>query len=83
MSLAFQARMLGLYAHGMAGFSQAKAYELLSVPEEEYEAMCAIAIGAYGDMDSLPAEMKEMDQPNTRKPLAQVAVKGKFEPGVF
>jgi nitroreductase len=79
-SLAFQARMMGLYAHGMAGFSQEKAYELLNVPEGEYEAMCAIAIGAYGDRDSLPTEMKEMEQPNERKPLAEVAVKGTFQP---
>jgi nitroreductase len=78
VSLAFQARMLGLYAHGMAGFSQAKACELLGVPEEEYEAMCAIAIGAYGDRDALPPEEREREQPNTRKPLAEVAVKGKL-----
>ena len=75
VSLALQARMMGLYAHGMAGFSQKKAYELLNVPEEEYEAMCAIAIGAYGDRDSLPAEMLEMEQPNGRKALSEVARK--------
>ena len=79
-SLAFQARMLGLYAHGMAGFSQARAYELMGVPEEEYEAMCAIAIGAYGDRDALPEEEREREQPNDRKPLAEVAVKGKYVP---
>jgi nitroreductase len=78
VSLAFQARMLGLYAHGMAGFSPAKAYELLNVPEAEYEAMCTIAVGAYGDREALPPEVKEREQPNTRKPLAEVAVKGKL-----
>jgi nitroreductase len=80
VSLAFQARLMGLYAHGMAGFSQPKAYELLNVPKEKYEAMCAIAIGAYGDINSLPDEIKETEQPNERKPLAEVAVKGKFQP---
>ena len=75
VSLAFQARMMGLYAHGMAGFSQAKAYELLNVPEEEYEAMCAIAMGAYGDRDALSPEVKEMEQPNGRKALSEVARK--------
>jgi nitroreductase len=79
VSLAFQARLLGLYAHGMAGFSQSRAYKLLGVPEEEYEAMCAIAIGAYGDRDALPDDIKEREQPNTRKPLAEVAVKGKYK----
>jgi len=79
VSLAFQARMLGLYAHGMAGFSQARAYELLNVPEAEYEAMTAIAIGAYGDRDALPPEVKQWEQPNDRKPLAEVAIKGKYQ----
>lgn len=83
VSLAFQARNMGLYAHAMAGFSQARAYELLSVPEEQYEAMAAIAAGMYGDRDSLPAEIMEMEQPNTRKSLSEVAVKGKFQPGIF
>jgi nitroreductase len=80
VSLAFQARMLGLYAHGMAGFSQAKAYELLSVPEAEYEAMTAIAIGAFGDLDALPGEIRKNEQPNERKPLAEVGIKGTFQP---
>lgn len=78
VSLAFQARMRGLYAHGMAGFSQAKAYELLNVPEDEYEAMCAIAMGAYGDRDSLDEQFLEMEQPNDRKPLMEVAIKGRL-----
>lgn len=80
VSLAFQARLLGLYAHAMAGFSRSRAYELLHVPEEQYEAMCAIAVGTYGDRDALPPEEKEREQPNTRKPLAEVAIKGKVQP---
>ena len=80
VSLAFQARMLGLYAHGMAGFSQQRAYDLLNVPEEEYEAMIAIAIGAYGDRDVLPENIKANEQPNTRKPQVEIAIKGKFKP---
>lgn len=78
VSLAFQARSMGLYAHGMAGFSREKAYELLGVPEEDYEAMAAIAVGKYGDRDALPDKVRENEQPNTRKPLAEVAVKGKY-----
>lgn len=80
VSLAFQARMLGLYAHGMAGFRRERAYELLSVPEEEFEAMTAIAIGAYGDREALPEDIREREKPNTRKPLAEVAIKGKYRP---
>jgi nitroreductase len=78
VSLAFQARSMGLYAHGMGGFSRKRAYELLGVPEDQYEAMAAIAVGMYGDRDALPEEIKEVEQPNDRKPLSEVAVKGKF-----
>jgi nitroreductase len=73
VSLAFQARMMGLYAHGMAGFSQEKAYELLDVPEDEYEAMAAMAVGVYGDRDALPEDVRAMEQPNDRKALTDVA----------
>jgi nitroreductase len=83
VSLAFQAREMGLYAHGMAGFSREKAYELLGVPEEEYDAMAAIAVGMYGDRDKLDAQFLETEKPNTRKPLSEVAVKGKFNERVF
>jgi nitroreductase len=83
VSLALQARSMGLYAHGMAGFSREKAYQLLNVPEEEYDAMAAIAVGMYGDRDNLDERFKETEQPNTRKPLSEVAVKGKFQQGVF
>ena len=78
MSLTVQARMMGLYTHGMAGFSPARAYELLKVPEEEYDAMCAIAVGRYGDREALPEEVRAMEAPSNRKPLAEVAFKGTY-----
>lgn len=73
MSLALQARRLGLYAHGMAGFSIKKAYEVLGVSDEEYLIMAAIAVGRKGDADQLPEDLRSMESPNTRKPLAEVA----------
>jgi nitroreductase len=73
VSLALQARTMGLYAHGMGGFSQEKAYELLGVPEEEYEAVAAMAVGVYGDRDALPEDVRAMEQPNDRKALTDVA----------
>ncbi len=36
---------LGLYTHGMAGFNENLAYELLNVSPDEYKAVAAIAIG--------------------------------------
>jgi nitroreductase len=73
LSLALQARRLGLYAHAMAGFSIKKAYEVLGVSAEEYLIMAAIAVGRKGDADQLPEDIRSMESPNTRKPLAEVA----------
>lgn len=77
MSLTLQARMLGLYTHGMAGIDVDAIRAELGVPDD-YEVVCGIAIGRIGDPATLPEEKREMEQPNSRKPLAEVAVAGDF-----
>jgi len=78
MSLAIQARRLGLYAHGMAGFSVEKAAEVMHVSLDEYEIMAAVAVGRRGDPSSLSEDMAAVEKPNGRKPLAEVAGEGSF-----
>ena len=78
MSLALQARRLGLYAHAMAGFLRDNIYEALAIPRDSYEAICAIAVGRYGDPRSLPDDLQKIEKPNTRKPLYEVFIRGKF-----
>ena len=73
MSLALQARRLGLYAHSMAGFDVEKAHEILGVPKEDYHVMAGIAVGRKGDDAHLPEDLRRMESPNTRKPLTEVA----------
>ncbi len=74
MSLALQARKLGLYAHAMAGFSQDKAYEILGVSRDEYHIMAAIAVGRKDESaDDFPEDILAMESPNIRKPQAEVA----------
>ena len=73
VSLALQARRMGLYAHAMAGFNLEKAYEVLGVSKDEYLIMAAIAVGRKGDADQLPDDLRAMESPNTRKPLSEVA----------
>ncbi len=73
MSLALQARTMGLYAHGMAGYHHDMAYDLLNMSKEEYEVICAIAIGSYGDIKDVPSSVAAMEKPNDRKPLEEVA----------
>ncbi len=78
MSLALQARYLGLYAHAMAGFDRDKAHDVLKAPQEDYKIMAAIAVGRKGDPDDLPEEIRKMEKPNTRKPLSEMLNSGSF-----
>jgi nitroreductase len=73
MSLALQARRLGLYAHAMAGFNLEKAYEVLGVSKEEYNIIAAIAVGRKGDASQLPDDLRQMEMPNDRKSSSEVA----------
>ena len=78
VSLALQARKLGLYTHAMAGFDEDLAHGVLKVPRDEYDIMAAIAIGRHGDPEQLPPEMRKSEAPNGRKPLTEVALQGVF-----
>lgn len=79
MSLAFQARKLDLYTHGMAGFKKDEAYEVLNVPKDKYTILAAIAIGYKDDPEKLPADYKEREAPNSRKDHKEVAQEGVFK----
>ena len=74
MSLALQARKLGLYAHAMAGFNQDMAYEVLNLSREKFLVMAAIAVGRRKSPADLPDDLMKVEKPNERKPLAEVAV---------
>jgi len=73
MSVALQARKLGLYAHAMAGFSREKAYEILNVPAEEYDVMAAIAVGYRAEPNNLPEPVAAAEKPSNRKEREEVA----------
>ncbi len=76
MSLALQARRLGLYAHAMAGFDVNKAHALLNLPEDEYEVMAAIAVGYRGSASMLTEDLASMENPNGRKTYDEVVGEG-------
>jgi nitroreductase len=76
MSLALQARKMGLYAHAMAGFNQEKAYELLKVSPEQYHIMAAVAVGYRGESDHLPEDLLKIETPNSRNPLSEITHAG-------
>lgn len=76
ISLALEARKLGLYAHAMAGFDSNRAHETLAVPREAYEVMAAIAIGRYGDPDQLSEYNRGREKPSTRKHVSEFVFHG-------
>lgn len=78
MSMALQARELGIYTHGMAGFDAEKAYELLNINRDEFKVIAAIAMGYMGDSKDLPEDIAEREKPSDRKPLGDVRQFGKF-----
>lgn len=78
MSLALQARRLGLHTHAMGGFDREKAIAILGVPEDRYEVLAAFVVGHRDDPSTLPADLAERELPSGRKPLKEVAVEGSF-----
>lgn len=70
--LSLEARHRGYHTHAMAGFSKRKVIEALEL-SEEYEPIAMVALGKYGDKETLDDMFKEKERPNTRLPLNQVS----------
>lgn len=78
MSLALQAKLNGLVAHGMQGFEQTAAREALLVPAV-YDLPVIVAVGQPGEKTSLPEAYQEREQPSSRKALAEIAFAQSFK----
>ncbi len=76
LSLALQARRLGLYAHAMAGFNVEQAHVVLNAPADKYEIMAAIAIGMDGDVADLDEYNRKRETPSSRKHVSEFAFHG-------
>lgn len=76
-NLALQAVSQGLVTHAMAGFDYGKARQDLAVPDD-YDVMAMIAIGKRGPKENLSPELQARETPNTRKPLSEIVMHGKF-----
>ena len=77
MSLAYQAWMKGLVAHGMAGFDYERARSELGVPANFHvNAMCAI--GRPGPLANLSEALQARETPSPRKKVEQFAFEGMF-----
>ncbi len=80
MAMTVQANKFGLYTHGMAGVNFPEVYKQLEIPEDEFDVICAFAIGAIDTPDQLPSDdFIDKEVPSGRKPLSEVWLKGKFK----
>jgi nitroreductase len=79
MALTLQANKLGLYTHGMGGFDAEKAFTTTGVNSDEFNVICAIAIGKIGDAMSLPDNFRDGETPNDRRAMEEVVFEGLVE----
>lgn len=77
MALALQGTISGLVVHGMQGFDYDEARRVLNVPDD-YDVEAMVAIGHPGDIEELPDDLKDQEEPNGRKPLSEIAIPGAF-----
>ena len=77
-NLALEASSRGLAVHGMQGFDYERARADLEVPDN-FDVMAMIAIGKKGPKDNLPPQLQERENPNDRKPLAEIVMEGQFK----
>jgi len=77
MSLALQASLAGIVAHGIQGFDYERARRVLRVPAEfAVEAM--IVLGKPATPEVLPEDLRRRETPSDRRPLAQTICEGPF-----
>ncbi len=72
MAFTMQARMMGLYTHGMAGIETDKINEGLGL-DDDHEVICAVAVGKKADPSQLNSDQKEDEKPNSRKSLEDIS----------
>lgn len=76
-NLCLQATLMGLVAHGMAGFDRDKARAELRIPDD-YAVEAMIALGHPGNPDDLPDGIREREVPSGRKPIQEIICEGPF-----
>jgi len=76
MSLALQATMMGMHAHGMAGIEKDAAYEKLGVSPDEYTVICGFVVGHRGDVSDLDEDLQAREAPNGRDAVSEHVTRG-------
>ena len=79
MSLAIQARYMGLYTHAMGGIHRDKAIEFMGKQKSKYESICAIAVGYKDDKNKLPDSLKSREIISQRKLVSDFVFDGEID----
>lgn len=69
--MALEAQRRGLITHAMGGFNKNKVYEELGI-SDEYNPIAVVAIGKYGDKNSLNEELQERERPEVRVEIEEL-----------
>ena len=77
MAMTLQARMSGLYTHGMGGIDKAAVAEYLGIDTAAEEVLMGFVIGHRGSVDDLPEKVREGEQPTPRESLEHIWTQGK------
>lgn len=76
MSLCLQATDMGLFSHQMGGYDTDKAKTVFNIPDD-IQPMAMVALGHYGEVDSLDEELKTREQAERkRKALGELFFDG-------
>lgn len=77
LSLALQARSMGLMAHAMGGFDKDRLSDALGLPDG-HTLHCVVAVGEQGPAAALPEDLAAREKPSGRNPVAEFARHGRF-----
>ena len=77
MSLALEAHLLGLVAHGMEGFDYERAAQAVGLPAD-HAVHCMVAVGRPGQREDLPEPYRSREQPNDRCTTDSFAFEARF-----
>lgn len=72
MSMTMQARIEGLYTHGMGGIKAAEVAEYLKLDTQTQAVLMGFTIGKLADLSALSDEQRRNEVPNERKSLQQI-----------
>jgi len=72
MAMTLQARIEGLYSHGMAGIKRDEAQAYFGLDPDEERVLMGFTLGRIGDKGILDASLQERESPSGRKPLDEI-----------